>query len=299
MCGVAVILGILGDTHLRDTIPRNRVDVDDYYDLQFKKIEQCLKIFKSQKCVHIIHCGDMFDFHRVSFQLLLDTIRFFQKHKLKLWGVVGSHDVTGYNIESLKNSPLGVLIQLGFYGFVDDMEKVLGGIKIKGVNCAIHDSEDNYTNSDLIVTHNMVLPMEKAPFEHIYHKTLDNSSLRCLIVGHYHQPWMSQEKNTLFIDPGATMRMDINDSFHPGVVILDTETLKAKRIELDVEPYEKVFREQKESEDVLEIGTVELSKVDKQNVEERIMSYAKENGYEDNVIDNAVLRVKKAKETIL
>ena len=37
----------------------------------------------------------------------------------------------------------------------------------------------------------------------------------------------------------------------------------------------------------------------KQNVEERIMSYAKENGYEDNVIDNAVLRVKKAKETIL
>ena len=95
------------------------------------------------------------------------------------------------------------------------------------------------------------------------------------------------------------MRTSVADDFIPGVVILDTETLKAKRIELNVDPYEKVFREQKESEDVLEIGTVELSKVDKQNVEERIMSYAKENGYEDNVIDNAVLRVKKAKETIL
>ena len=95
------------------------------------------------------------------------------------------------------------------------------------------------------------------------------------------------------------MRMSTSDTFIPGVVVLDDITFKAKRIELDVEPHDKVFRQKEESKgDVLEIGTVELEKVNKDNISERIVKYAKENGYSEDVISNVSQRLQKAKESI-
>ena len=284
-------LGILGDVHLRDSSPINRVD--KYYEAQFIKLTQAVNIFKKEKVDAILCVGDVFDSYRVSFKLLFDTISFFQKNKLKIYGIWGNHDIIAYNVETLNNSALGILVKLGFYINVNDNKE----LHIKGIHTRINYDKADYCDSDIVMSHDMVIPMEKAPFDHLWHKELDGCA-KVVISGHYHPPHLIQEKETLFINPGALTRMSIADKFHPGVVILDTENLKAKRIELEVEPYEKVFREREESGDVLEIGTVELEKVNRDNVMERIVKYAKDNEYTQEVIDNTVLRVKKAREAI-
>lgn len=283
---------LTSDWHLRDSSPINRLD--NFYDTQFNKLEQIVKIFKDEKCDYVIHAGDVFDSHRVSFKLLLDTISFFQKHNLIVYGIVGNHDCQAFNLGTLNNSALGILMKLGTYV---DVNNLICDQRIKGIHTRLNYDKSDYCDADIIVSHDMILTVEDAPFDHVYYKDLDGTA-KVILSGHYHRPSIIQGKKTLFINTGSLTRMSTSDDYVVGVDILDTKTYNVKRIELDIEPYEKVFRQKEESGNVLEIGTVELDKVNKDNMMERIVKYAKDNEYSSEVIDNVVLRVKKAREEI-
>lgn len=290
-----MILGIWSDIHLRDTSPVNRID--DYYVKQFSKMEQCVQIFKQHKCDYIIHAGDLFDAYRVSFRLLWDTIEFFRKHNLKIFSIIGNHDIQGYNIDTLNNSALGIMFQIGYVKHIND---IIGSIKIHGIDTRTKYNIDDYTNDyDIIVSHDMILPTADAPFDHVYYKTLDGKC-RCIISGHYHKPFILHGHKTLFLNPGSIMRMTVDDNFIGGVDILDTNGYNVKRVELDIEPFEKVFYRPSHADDKQrgDVMINNLQVIGKDHMIDRIIHYAKQNQYTDAVIDNVVSYIKQAQESI-
>lgn len=289
-----MIIGITTDWHLKDSCPSNRID--DYYNVQFNKLEQIVEIFNKSKCDYIIHGGDVFDSHRVSFKLLIDTINFFQKHKLKIYGVIGNHCVQGYNLATINNSALGVLMRLGFYRDVNELHEELD---IKGIHTRLNYNKGDYVGAKIVCCHDMIITTKDSPFDHIYWKDLDGYGPEVIISGHYHHPFIIYGDKTIFINPGAIMRMSISDDFSTGVDILDTDTYNVKRIEFETETYEKVFKKKdRDKKEILQISNVELKKIDKSNILEKIKKYSIDNGYDNDIVENVLIRVNKAREEI-
>jgi DNA repair exonuclease SbcCD nuclease subunit len=257
-------------------------------------LNRIIEIQNEEQCDYILHVGDLFDSYRVSFKLLIDTINFFQKNNLIVHGILGNHDVSSYNHSTINNSALGVLMRLGFYRHVNELKDKLN---IKGIDTRLDYKKEDYCNSEIILCHDMITPEENAPFEHLYWKEIDRT-VPLIISGHYHRPHIIKGEKTLFVNPGAMMRLSTADTFDPSIDIIDTKDYNVRRIPLNAEPYDSVFRRKEEKKEVLDIGTVELEKIDKGNIIDRIMSYAKENGYSKEVIENALKRVKKAEEEI-
>lgn len=101
----------VGDPHFRAKGSKYRID--DYYQVQFDKLNQILQLGEQKQVEGIIFLGDIFHTPREPHELVRDLIATFKKYKVKCYAIVGNHDLVGYNLDTLNSSPLGVLIESG------------------------------------------------------------------------------------------------------------------------------------------------------------------------------------------
>lgn len=293
------------DPHLRDNNPENRID--NFIEKQFEKLLEVKKIYEEEKCDYLFCGGDVFNKFNSSLEFTNRVLYFLKNDfRIKIYGIVGNHDILGYNLFTLNQSSLGILgVSDVFSGF----SKFLY-LKVLSINTRRNIDKSIYFNGgalgeeeyDIIVSHDMIVD-GFVPFEHINYKDLDGCA-RLVLCSHYHKPFDVSTGNTRFINPGALTRQAINDSWEPQVAIIDIYippviVVGDDKTKIDVkfrklscvEPYIKVFKEDIKQAKIIEIPKFDLEKAQGESLIQKIERVGKEMNESVMVIDEGIKRI--------
>ncbi len=240
---------LCGDFHLRTTTPENRID--DFFTVQKNKVEQILKLAKEENCRYILQPGDFMDTPRPSFSLIEDYVSLFKKYNIgntiKILHVYGQHDCR-FRIKERTATKLFNF--LGYLQEVSGLYKLTEDIHLYGASWGdeipiIEDSE----KFNILLIHKMIL--DKKPFwaedcllsDKIFKKYVYD----IVVCGDYHYPVFYQYKKQTILNAGCIVRKSIPEiEIIPSVFLINIDendlTYNLKKIELNYEPADKVFK---------------------------------------------------------
>lgn len=218
------------DTHFRDQAPRSRID--DIRESQFAKLNEIIEIVREHNVSAIFHGGDFFDHKRPSHRLVADLIDWAREIGVPIYSAIGNHDVTGYNLDSVNNSGLGVLFEsqaltpLNTVSY--DQEKIIfKGVHVNA-NAKTNFDQDYLINDKkykdylkVIVSHNYLIPTP-VPFEGFVHPKDVKTNANLVLCGHYHEPFEYDTVHTKWINPGPLCRWRSTDRNKKPEVLLIT-----------------------------------------------------------------------------
>lgn len=284
---------ILGDLHLRTINPERRID--DFFQTQLGKMKQVFAIAKKHNCEAILQPGDMWDNPNPSKYAIARYIRLFRHHKIPIYMVIGQHDMTMHNLDSVKKSAVYILVASGCVQLVGLDEKpfpIGGDVWLYGLSfgqtpwftkdptCPDVDEKGySIVMAHINVGSKKLYPDQKVISPNAFQKRYPWADLH--VVGDQHYTF--QEGTVL--NAGCLVRKTIADveRLHkPGVFIHDTETQKTVWEALTIKPWEEVFlmptTEKKDEQKLLEL--VEALKANKRmtvSFSENLNLYFKEN----------------------
>lgn len=314
MCGEdpnrAMKLIFCGDPHFRAKGSRYRVD--DYYRVQFDKLNQILQLGEQHQASGVVFLGDVFHSVREPHELVKDLLGTFKKYTVPTYAIVGNHDLIGYNADSIGTSPLGVLVEAGALKLLGKSTEFSDNVVVRGVDYRPDHALDQYILEDsskfkIVATHNMIIPMEKAPFAFV-HPDHVSTDANLMVCGHYHMPFdyvssLPGMRRTL--NPGVPMRWTVNEAvIQPKVALLDVSYLdgvhsyKVTYIPLVAKPGSEVLNLKeasttKSSSQAVEnfIDQLQSTQFNSCNMEETLIQYGKENDISKAVIDELLHRI--------
>jgi DNA repair exonuclease SbcCD nuclease subunit len=272
------------DIHIGDINPRSRVD--DFKETILEKIEQIRKECDKRKADAFIIAGDLFNLknpNKNTHGLVRELIELFKKFKCPVYMIPGNHDMTGNNLESLKDQPLGVLFASG--AVINLTDEKLGKKSHKGdpspkvsiVGIPYIDDIDLSSISlppkedciaQICALHLYAGPQAGSVFkEKLYgYDELSSLGSDVFVIGHYHIDQGIQILNGKhFINIGSITRGSLaeeNLSHQPkmGVIKIQWEegktTIKTETQELKVKPASEIFdlvKREKEKKEITEI----------------------------------------------
>ena len=212
------------DTHYKDHAPKGRID--NVMDSQFDELRDILELSREHDVDFLIHGGDFFDNRKPSHQLVVHMLDWFTLLHLPVYTAIGNHDLLGYNLDSVKNSGLGVLLESGA---VDKIDTFLEFSDSNTVIRAVHstlDFEQKYVFLDkdkekvkIAISHNYVIPTETMPYGFIHPRDIKTDA-DLVLCGHYHTPFDHVEGKTRWINPGSISRWSIADRHKMPQVLL-------------------------------------------------------------------------------
>lgn len=202
--------GFMTDTHYDYRYECRR---DDTLATLLDKTRQCYKWFRSVGCDFVVHGGDVFDRHRIyNFDLLAKVRRTLKEGGLPTYYIMGQHDLSGYNADTLGASSLGFMdavsdgalnligdeMELGGYCFVAshvDMDPVE---RIRGVGPH---------NAPVVVVCHALLTDQREAFGTISIEHFKNPNVQMVLSGDLHDGVPFQEMHGIqFYNPGALAR---------------------------------------------------------------------------------------------
>lgn len=303
-----------GDPHFRTKGSVYRQD--DYYKVQFNKLEQILELGVQQNVEGVVLLGDLFHSPRESHELVKDVMATLKKYKVPIYGIVGNHDIQGYNHSSLKTSPLGVLAESGLITLLTEGTKFSDNVVLRGVDFQPDHAVDRYVFSQeydhqlkIVAAHTMIAPFDKAPFDFL-HPDQVKTNAQLFFMGHLHSPYdyisNAQIQKPRFVNPGIFMRWTVNEaSITPKVALLNVSYVEGihsyniQYFHLDAKPGYEVLnldkaREVKEHTHCIEsfIDTLESTTFGGTNLEESITQYSKDQGIDTQIVTELLKRVK-------
>lgn len=202
--------GFITDTHYDYKYECRK---DDTLATLLDKTRQCYDWFKSRGCEFVIHGGDVFDRHRIyNFDLLSRVRNTLKSSGLKTYFILGQHDLSGYNADTLKASSLGFLdsISDGTMQFIED-ELELGGYCF----VASHVDMDPVERTRGVSHHEMPVVMvchalltdQREAFGTISIEHFKNPNVQLVLSGDLHDGVPFQKCNNMqFYNPGALAR---------------------------------------------------------------------------------------------
>ena len=301
------------DTHYKDNAPKGRLD--NIMDSQFDELKDILELSREYEVDFLLHGGDFFDNRKPSHQLVVHLLDWFKLLHLPVYTVIGNHDLLGYNLDSVKNSGLGVLLESGAVEKVDEhLQWDDSKVVIKSVHSTL-EFEKQYIFDDrykdylkIVVSHNYVIPSESMPFGFIHPKDIQTNA-DLVLCGHYHTSFDHIEGNTRWINPGSVSRWSTADrnklpqallievtgqeynikylplkSAKPGSEIFDIELIEAnKQHDKDIEAFAK------------SLESVSFQAVD---IESMIKQVGSEQAIEKPILDIILNKITEAKEVL-
>ena len=120
------------DWHVADIGPVNRTD--DYMETCFRKIEQIRLISEKIKADICLIGGDVFHVKtssKVRHALVARLINTLKAFPCPVYSIVGNHDISHNNINTLPEKPLGVIFESGALRMLDDETFVKGDINVR------------------------------------------------------------------------------------------------------------------------------------------------------------------------
>lgn len=308
---------VVGDCHYRARGSIYRID--DYYATQMDKLKQILDIGAQQDVEGIFLLGDVTHTIREPYQLVYDLIEVMKTSKIPLYTIIGNHDVTGRNMESIRSSPLGVLIKSGALTLLREDTEFPDKTVMRGIDYRSDHAIDQYIFGakydqylKIAYSHNMVAPFDKAPFDFIHPETVKTDS-NIIFLGHLHSPFdyisSTQIQKPRWINPGVPFRWTVNEaSIVPKVALLNVSYVEGihsynvQYIPLKAKPGSEVLdlnkaKEVKEHSHCIDsfIDTLESTTFGSTNLEESITQYSKDQGLDVKVVQELLRRVRQSR----
>lgn len=305
------------DTHWRSDKPKARLD--DIMQTQFAELGDILNISREHEVDAILHGGDAFNVRNPPHSLVIHLLNWIKSLALPIYGVLGNHDLTGGNLDSVKNTGLGVLFESGAFDKLDLLEFESEKVVIKGVHHSFH-FDGNYMFDDkydgwakIIVSHNFIIPSETMPFGFLHPRDIKTNA-DMVLCGHYHQQWSyhsdeNAEYKTTWYNPGSISRWKINERTHiPHAVLLTIENGKItpKAIPLpSAKPGSELFDEtvlaiEKAQDKNMEqfVQSLESTSFSDIDIEQVVQVSATYNNLEPAVLECVLQKIREAKETL-
>jgi DNA repair exonuclease SbcCD nuclease subunit len=308
----------LTDSHFRSDSPKLRID--NAYNVQFQKLGEILTLVREYDIDAVLHGGDFFDTKKPPHELVADMIDWCKHIGIPIFVVIGNHDVTGYNLDSVRNSGLGVLLEAGaVHELKEEVYKkenlILRGIHHSNVidkkQYAFDSKYADYTK--IVMTHNMIIPVDSMPYDFVHPKDLTcdvNADL--VLCGHYHIPfdWTDKKTKTRWVNLGPLCRWTISEQNHiPQVMLIevDNNKFKVKKLPLEsAKPGNKVFdldfisSEKKREQDIQSfVKSLEQTTFSNIDIEKVIQQVGQSQNVESSVIEEALKRIKIAKAVLV
>lgn len=246
----------IGDNHIDNITPTSRSD--NYMIACLDELLESLEIARKYKCECVVFLGDVFHRMEVGAWCRNSVLKILKEDEngnpwpFRKLVCVGNHDID-HNIQNLKKSALGTLIEAGVLEMVDEDES-LGLYFGHFRNTLINEIKDGLlrdTTLPIIVVHaSVVLNSYYGDFV-IFDELPLNNSAKFVIAGHIHFPMESSRKDgKIFINPGNVGRERAtkeNMSRVPKVLLLehnkDCSIYKHKYITLERSDVpENIFR---------------------------------------------------------
>jgi len=199
------------DLHLNPKNPRHRID--DFPAALLAKLREIYSIAESEKVDFVIFGGDFFNAYRTySYRLFIDAI---DAITVKTYGIIGQHDLKGYNYETLKTSSLGF-----FEYFCDNFQTIYEPLDFDdALICPCHVYDDlkiiasqpvSRKKKSILVAHKLLSDKEEV-FD-----TFSTASLACnfnlCLAGDYHMGFSQHTVgDTLYYNPGSIARISTKD----------------------------------------------------------------------------------------
>ena len=300
------------DSHFRDDKPRGRID--DIMKSQWDELGEILSICREQDVDAILHGGDFFNIKRPSHKLVVHILDWCRTLNLPIYGTIGNHDISAYNLDTVNNSGLGVLFESGALNRLDqevfEDEKLI----IKSVHSELH-FQSHYTIDNkykdytkIILSHNYVIPMEKVPFEFMHPRDVETNA-DLVLCGHYHVPFDYTNGKTRWINPGALSRWALNERHNTPTVLLvtvDRGKVSIESIQLkSSRPGNEIFDEtiietQKQQEyDIKQfVKSLEETSFDDVDIETVAKTVGEKQNLPTGVLDIVLQNIRQAKESL-
>ena len=215
------------DPHFRDTNPVNRLD--DFYQKQFDKMKDLVNIRETLKAADIvISGGDWFDNPTPSYELFNSVLNFILDLSAEVFSVCGSHDIYGYNMNTLNKSAIGSLIKVQAINLLNEEPITLDACVVKGFSARKKYSVKDFKlgiktdKVKIIVAHDPIVT-EPVIYDHMLVEDIAKvTDADIILCSHIHAQFDVTIKKTRFINPGPFTRQSINEAkMEPKVCLLE------------------------------------------------------------------------------
>ena len=299
------------DLHYRGNNPCSRID--DYSKALQNKLQEIGQLIRDNKIDVVLNGGDLFHSPCPSLSLVNEIMGIFKSWNVLILSVLGSHEIIGFNYDTLYRTALGVLETSGVTCILNKEKGTVVGesfernIVVKGVHHSYNldlNPENYFVKKDnpndilIEVVHGMVVDK---PFfdEYTLIKNI-HTEADIFLSSHFHPGWKPQKiNNTLFINPGSLGRVEnIERKWLPSIVILDIE----KEINYEIvplkcaEPSEKIFKNVAKlgseiSERILDFMKTLVDRtgnLERQDAKSIVLRIAKEENVNEEVVKEAI-----------
>jgi len=301
------------DTHYKDHAPKGRID--NVMESQFDELRDILEISREHEVDCLIHGGDFFDNRKPSHQLVVHLLDWFKLLDKPVYTAIGNHDLLGYNLDSVKNSGLGVLIESGA---VDKINSDLVWESDKVIIKAVHSTlafETQYMFDErykdylkIVISHNYVIPTETMPYGFIHPRDIQTDA-DLVLCGHYHTPFDHVEGKTRWINPGAISRWSTTDRDKvPQVLLVEVKDgkytvthipLKSSRPGHEIFDVELIEANKTHDKDIAEFArSLESVSFQAVDIEGMIKQLGAEQQIEQPILDIILDKITEAKEVL-
>jgi len=213
------------DLHLTSRSPVHRID--DYRQAILGKLSEVYLIAEQRDCEFVVFGGDFFDTHRVfSYDLINLTMEIICESQFKTYGILGQHDLNGYNPQTFKSSALSFVMK-----HCDKFSLVEGPLELDGLwlvpshvwmdvmeDCKVRPTGDK---PSVLIAHHL-LSRKKQVFDVVVTSDMD-SVYDLVLSGDLHSGFdVHKIGNTTFCNPGSIGRLALNDAHRmPQVAIVE------------------------------------------------------------------------------
>lgn len=239
----------IGDTHLKATSPISRLD--DYPKSILDKLEYVACMINPSKCNTMIILGDVFDSPVTSLPYLATVINTFRKiasKGIKVYTIVGNHDIKNNRMDSLESSALGILMSTGYISLAPKSLAVDNTV-FRFYNypeCVERKSSNNY---EVCVAHryyNFGVANDSFTEDDIKQLNYD-----AMVLGHLHVPYDTEiVGKTVLYRPGSLSRCTseaYNKLRIPRVLVFNCVTHNGIYINVPCKSADEIFVAQIES----------------------------------------------------
>jgi exonuclease SbcD len=312
----------LTDTHYRLEKPKSRID--NIWTSQVDEMTEIGNMVHDLNIDALLHGGDFFDRKNPPHELVVDLINWCQFLQTPFFSVIGNHDITGYNLKSVRNSALGVLFESSAVEQLDEEIYEKEKLIIRGAHCQLDhlmdvlidksapnpylfpEKYDGWTK--IVVSHNYVIPSDSMPFGFVHPKDIPTNA-DLVLCGHYHVPFDYQNGKTRWLNPGAIARwsMDQKDRV-PTVIILEVDegTLAViKKPLTSAKPASSLFdleqiaiEEGREADIASFVKSLEQTSFQSVDIEQEVKRIGAEQKIPTNILSLVVDKIREAKDTL-
>ena len=246
---------LAADLHIRADIPMCRTD--DYLKAQFDKLEFIFELCKEDDCPLLV-AGDIGNKSQWPNWLLEVTIKIINKYEIEIICIPGQHDLPEHRLDYWEKSGCGVLHRAKVIEMLAEPILYHNIFRLFpfGYGSEILHWEAIDKIPILAMSHQMVIenkplwPGQEAPKGNTLLKKFPEYDL--ILTGDNHNPFVTEYKGRLLVNPGSMMRMTANQINHKPRVYkwyADTNMVEAVYLPTEENVISRIHIESKEERD--------------------------------------------------